>query len=248
MSASASVSSSRSNGASSIRRARSRRSSSRQQRPQRVAAMQLVGAVAEQQQHPLLAQAARQERDERPRRAIGPVHVLEDRARAGSTRPGGRAARASPRTAAAGPTGRRRSSVAAARRPGPAGSSPAGRGARRQLLERLVAPADQRAQRAQQRRVRQVAVGLLDALAAQDSDAWCRPGRRSELADQPRVLPTPESPPSSTRPAGPLRPPATPVGAQRARRPARRSGCWSASNACPKYRAKSERDRRRRRE
>ena len=49
-----------------------------QQRAQRVAAVQLVGAVGEQQQQPLLAQAAGQEGDECPGRAVGPVQVLQD--------------------------------------------------------------------------------------------------------------------------------------------------------------------------
>ena len=48
-----------------------------EQRPHRVAAMQLVGPEAEQLHHPLLPEAAGEERDKRPRRAIRPVHVLE---------------------------------------------------------------------------------------------------------------------------------------------------------------------------
>ena len=48
-----------------------------QKRPHRVASVQLVAAVAEQQQDPLVDQAACEEGDERPRRAVGPVHVLE---------------------------------------------------------------------------------------------------------------------------------------------------------------------------
>ena len=53
--------------------------------------------------------------------------------------------------------------------------------------------ADQRAQRAQQRRVRKLAVGLLDALAAQ-GESVCRSGSSAagepavlELADEPRL-------------------------------------------------------------
>ena len=49
----------------------------REQRPERMAPMELVGPVAEQQHHPLAAQAAREEVDERARRAVGPVQVLE---------------------------------------------------------------------------------------------------------------------------------------------------------------------------
>jgi hypothetical protein len=48
-----------------------------QQRPQRVAAVQLVGAVGADDEHALTAQAARQERQEVARRAIRPVQVLD---------------------------------------------------------------------------------------------------------------------------------------------------------------------------
>jgi hypothetical protein len=48
-----------------------------QQRPQRVAAVQLVRAVGGDHEHALGVQRARQEREERARRAVGPVDVLE---------------------------------------------------------------------------------------------------------------------------------------------------------------------------
>ena len=48
-----------------------------QQRAQRVAAVQLVGPVGADQEHALGHQAARQEGERRPRRAIGPVQVLD---------------------------------------------------------------------------------------------------------------------------------------------------------------------------
>ena len=53
-----------------------------------------------------------------------------------------------------------------------------------------MALAHQRAQRAQQRRVRQLAVGLLDALAAQHERRSVLVGSREpllELADEPRL-------------------------------------------------------------
>jgi hypothetical protein len=46
-----------------------------------VAAVKLVAAVGEEHHHALGAQAAGQERDERARGAIGPVHVFEDQHR-----------------------------------------------------------------------------------------------------------------------------------------------------------------------
>ena len=49
-----------------------------QQRAQSVAAVQLVAAVGQEHHHPLLAQAPGQECHERPRGAVGPMHVLED--------------------------------------------------------------------------------------------------------------------------------------------------------------------------
>ena len=48
-----------------------------EQRAQRVAAVQLVGAVGGDHQHPLGPQAAREEDEEGARRAVGPVDVLQ---------------------------------------------------------------------------------------------------------------------------------------------------------------------------
>ena len=48
-----------------------------EQRPQRVAAVQLVGAVGADDEHALAAEAARQEGEEGARRAVGPVEVLD---------------------------------------------------------------------------------------------------------------------------------------------------------------------------
>jgi hypothetical protein len=47
------------------------------ERAQWVAAVKLVGPVRERQHHALLAQPTGEEGHERPGRAIGPVHVLE---------------------------------------------------------------------------------------------------------------------------------------------------------------------------
>ena len=159
-----------------------------QQRAQRVSAVELVRAVGQQQHHPLLAHAPRQKRYKRAGRAVGPVHVLEDqhhRGRVGQQikqlehrleqphLPGGVWAVVA-WTPVVEARKDRRQLVATS-------------GA--QCVEYWVVLADQRSQRAQQRRVGQLAVGLLNALAAQDQ------GRRFvavgqpllELADQPRL-------------------------------------------------------------
>jgi hypothetical protein len=48
-----------------------------EQRAQRMAAVQLVGPVGADDEHPLAGQVARQERQRRARRAVGPVQVLD---------------------------------------------------------------------------------------------------------------------------------------------------------------------------
>ena len=72
-------------------------------------------------------------------------------------------------------------------------------------------------------------------------------GRRCSSSPTRRVLPTPESPPSRTSagPAGAGLPDGE-LAAPRARRPVRRSGCWSAAIACPKYRRSADASRVRR--
>jgi len=49
-----------------------------EQRPEGMAAVQLVGAVGEQHEQTLVTQAAGQKGDEGARGSVGPVHVLED--------------------------------------------------------------------------------------------------------------------------------------------------------------------------
>ena len=49
-----------------------------EQRPQRMTAVQLVGAVGEEHEQLLVTQATGQEGDEGAGRAVGPMHVLED--------------------------------------------------------------------------------------------------------------------------------------------------------------------------
>ncbi len=60
-----------------------------EQRPQRVAAVQLVGAIGGDDEHPLAAQVARQVDEERPGRAVGPVQVLDPEKQRARPRRGG---------------------------------------------------------------------------------------------------------------------------------------------------------------
>ena len=138
-----------------------------QQRTQRMAPMQLVGAVGEHQGQALLAQAPGQEGDEAARRAVCPMHVLEHqhhRSRLAqdveqlqerleqSQLPSG--VKTTVPGAIIVQAGQDR------RQLGPATGG--------DLVQGRMAGADQRAQRAQQRRVGQLPVGLLHALAAQN--------------------------------------------------------------------------------
>ena len=158
------------------------------QRPQRVAAVQLVGAVGGDEQHALMARVAHEEGQEVARGAVGPVDVLEDeheRLRVGQAVPGGasrssntrpcdeRAARRRPR--------RRRAGAAAA----------PGRPRRAAELAGVEA-----AQRADDRRVGQLAVAEVDAVAGEHARALA-PARGSASSATRRVLPTPDSPATS---------------------------------------------------
>ena len=186
MSASASASSRRSNGASSSRRTCSRRSSSDSSEPQRVAAVKLVGPVAQEQHHPLATQAAGQEVDEGPRGAIRPVQILQrenqdvivaqqvDQLQQRLEQP-----RLRGRVIPVGRSGllvepRKQRGELSAR--GPAERS-----------ERGCAATDERAQRPDQRRVRKLTVGLLDGFAAEhDHLVFVRLGHPSlEFPNQP---------------------------------------------------------------
>ena len=77
MSPNCSASSSRVSGPSATLRARGTQLELGQQRAQRVAAVQLVGPVGDDDEDALAGQAARQERQRLARRAVGPVQVLD---------------------------------------------------------------------------------------------------------------------------------------------------------------------------
>ncbi len=146
-----------------------------EERPQRVAAVQLVRAVGRDQHEPLAPRGAQQEREEVAGRAVGPVEVLDDeherrlvghapeqrqqhleQARLGELRVAG----------GGGHPG-------LGQQPGQLGATLAG-----QLDHRLRAQlALQLPQRADDRGVGQLALAQLDAVAGQDA----RPGRASAL-------------------------------------------------------------------
>ena len=165
-----------------------------QQRAQRVTAVQLVGAVAERDQHALVGEVAPQEREEVARRAVGPVDVLDDQDDRGV------AAEAVDRRQQRLEEPRLRLAVgfaalmiacgraAVAARVVQAGQQRRQLVARggRKLQQRGVPGADQRPQGADQRRVGQLAVAKLDALAAEHARAIVARLAR-QLAQQPRL-------------------------------------------------------------
>ena len=145
--------------------------------------MELVGPVAEEQHHALLAQTPREEVDERPRRAIGPVQILEDQHHRvvlaehveqleqpfEQTDLPGRVVDVRCHHVLVEPRQQRRQlrPAAAAER-----------------VERRMAGANQWPQRADQRRVGKLTVGLLDGFAA-EHERLILGAAALELPDQP---------------------------------------------------------------
>ena len=160
-----------------------------QQRAQRVAPVQLVGAVGDDEAERLLARAAHEERDEVARRAVGPVQVLDRE----QHRPGAARSRSSSASIASNRRPWRAAGSSSARVPVPpsSGSSSASalRVGRRQVAgPRALGghPAGERPQRGDQRRVRDLRAAELEALAEQHARAaLARAGL--ELAQQPRL-------------------------------------------------------------
>ena len=143
-----------------------------QQRAQRVTAVQLVRAVGGDDEHPLAAQTARQVDEERARRAIGPVQVLDRQQQPVLARE--QLQQLEERVEQTGLSGGLVvDALLAAAEPGEdLGERAAGR--RGERGERGVVRARQRAQGADERRVGQLALPQLDAVAA---DHAARPGR-----------------------------------------------------------------------
>ena len=155
-----------------------------QQRAQRVAAVQLVGAVGRDHEHALGPQAAGEEDEEGARRAVGPVDVLEherERLLAAEVVEQREQRLEQPRLAL-----RRLAAVlrlrAELREQGGELRARAGG----QLVEHGVAVARERAQDAHDRRVGQLLLAELDALAERDARAALA-GAACELGQHPRL-------------------------------------------------------------
>ena len=151
-----------------------------EQRPQRVAPVQLVRAVGPDHEHALAAERAREEGEERARRAVGPVQVLDHEQRGCLLV----ADRVEQRQQALEDTclcrglGIHRLAEPRQQR------VEAGAQLRRERLEHRVALADERAQGAEQRRVGQFALAELDAVTPEDDHP--RPARtENELIREP---------------------------------------------------------------
>jgi hypothetical protein len=148
--------------------------------------VQLVHAVRAEEQHPLAAQAARHECDEGAGRRIGPVQVLEREqhgrlgAEAVEQREDGLEEAGLRRALVAG--GRHRRSI------GQAGKQPRQLGpcAGVERVEHGVALTHERAQRGDERRVRQLALAQLDRITGQYARTR-RAGALVQLAQQPRL-------------------------------------------------------------
>ena len=150
-----------------------------QQRAQRMAAVQLVGAVGGDDEDRLVGQRGGQEAQERPRGRVGPVQVLdhEQDGRLAGQRVEQREQRLE----------HARLVVAAVARPALAEAGQQ-RGelrahGRRELLQHRVAVARELAQGGDERRVGELALGELHAVAAQHAHAALA-GAAGELADQ----------------------------------------------------------------
>ena len=150
-----------------------------QQRPQRVAAMQLVGPVGADHEHALGGEAARQERERRARRAVRPVQVLDQQ----QHRPLG-AERVEQRQQTLEQPRLRALLAVLGGRPEPGQQR---RDRRAHLVgQRRVAGAGERAQRGHQRHVRELALAEVDAVAREHE----RPvpgGAALELRQQARL-------------------------------------------------------------
>ena len=171
-----------------------------QHRAQRVPAVQLVGAVGGDDQHPLATQAPAHERHKRSGRPVGPVQILDLQ----QHRPLLAEPIEQPQKRFEQP--RLSGRIIGRRRRGDGLGQP--RNQRRELganrvgkiLEHGVAGARERAQRGHQRRVRELALAQPHAVAAERARARSA-GARGELGQQPRL--------ANTRVAGDERQPRT---------------------------------------
>ena len=155
-----------------------------EQGPQRVAAVQLVGAVGGDDEHALGPQAAREEDEEGPRRAIRPVDVLEherERLLAAQVVEQRQQRLEQARLALGRLAGERRLRAELGEEGGELGADGGG-----EFVEDGVAVAGERPQDAHDRRVGQLLLAELDGLADHDARAGvARPAR--ELGHHPRL-------------------------------------------------------------
>ena len=195
-----------------------------QQRAQRVAAVQLVRAVGRDDEHALAAQRGREVDEERARRAVGPVQVLDRQQQAVLAREQLEQLEQAVEQARL----RGRLVVGALRAAPEPGEDLRERGAggRRERGERRVAGAGERAQRADDRRVGQLALPQLDAVAADHAHAVVA-GRAFELAQQARLADAGLAGDERERRAAGRPPRPARRAAPRAPRRGRRSACWS---------------------
>ena len=142
-----------------------------QERAQRVAPVQLVGPVGGDEQQRLVAERRGEEAQERARRRVGPVQVLDDQqhGRGAGERLQHREQRLEhPRLVAGRPIAVTRLAEPRQER------AQLGQDVRRQRLEHRIAVAHERPQRGDQRRVGELALAELDAVAAQHAGSLVR--------------------------------------------------------------------------
>ena len=170
------------------------RAHSRQRRAQRVAAVQVVAAVADDDREPLGAQPGEQEAEQVAGGLVGPVRRPRRRARA---------AVLAARSVSAPSTDCEQfaavDAVVGVVRAAAAGQQPRDRGMRRgQLLDRLGLLGGQPGEGLAERQVRRRRVAEVDAVTDDRQHARAR-SALSFTSDSSRVLPTPASPPRPRR-------------------------------------------------
>ncbi len=200
-----------------------------EQRPQRMAAVQLVRPVGRDEQHALAREAAAEERERRPRRAVRPVQVLDQQ----QHRPVRGEAVEQRQQAFEQPRLRARVRIGRVRGGRGAGQQRRDRGAQLRR-QRGIAGAGQRPQRGHERDVGQLALAEVDAVAREHEHI--RAPRRGARA-RPRAATCrrrsrrPRTRPSAGRPR---RPRARPR-ARRARRPCRSAVSSRRASPSPDY-------------
>ena len=156
-----------------------------EQRAQRMAAVELVDAVGQDDEHALAAERAGEEGDEGAGRGVGPVEVLERedhrRLTAEAVEEAEHGLEEASLRGPVGPLVRRRRAGQPREEPGQLGAV-----ARMQRVEGGMAVAGETPERRRQRGVGQLALAELDGVAGEDLRAG-RLGPAQELIDEPRL-------------------------------------------------------------